>query len=156
MNEIFPILSGFLVGSVLTLIRPNARLTLALVASIVLGTTATIVSGEYKVGWEFLVIDIPLVALSAIAGFTTVRIVRSATADEEWPKALSPCTGLLRRAADMAEKPAPKPAKGRVKEGDPVDWPENLPDLVGFPVRAGERKPTPEELASAKSLERNG
>jgi hypothetical protein len=83
MNEIFPILSGFLVGSVLTLIRPNARLTLALVASIVLGTTATIVSGEYKVGWEFLVIDIPLVALSAIAGFTTVRIVRSATADEE-------------------------------------------------------------------------
>jgi hypothetical protein len=56
----------------------------------------------------------------------------------------------------MAEKPAPKSAKGRVKEGDPVDRPDNHPDLVGFPVRAGKRKPTPEELESADSLERDG
>jgi hypothetical protein len=54
-----------------------------LVASILLGTTATIVSGEYKVSWEFLLIDIPLVALSSIAGLTTVRIVRNASAQGE-------------------------------------------------------------------------
>ena len=83
MNEIFPIMSGLLVGSVLTLIRPNARLTVVIVASILLGTAATIVSGEYKVSWEFLLIDIPLVALSSLAGFTTVRLVRGATAEEE-------------------------------------------------------------------------
>lgn len=56
----------------------------------------------------------------------------------------------------MAEKSAPKSAKGRVKEGDPVDRPENHPDLVGFPVRAGKRNPTPEELASSKRFEPNG
>jgi hypothetical protein len=83
MNEIFPIMSGLLVGSVLTLIRPKARLTVVIVASILLGTAATIVSGEYKVSWEFLLIDIPLVAVSSIAGFTTVRLLRSATAEEE-------------------------------------------------------------------------
>jgi hypothetical protein len=83
MNEIFPIVSGLLVGSVLTLVRPNARLIVILVASILLGTTATIISGEYKISWEFLLIDIPLVAVSSIAGYTTVRIVRNATAEGE-------------------------------------------------------------------------
>jgi hypothetical protein len=83
MNEIFPIVSGLLVGSVLTLVRPNARLIVILVASILLGTTATIISGEYKISWEFLLIDIPLVAVSSIAGHTTVRIVRNATAEGE-------------------------------------------------------------------------
>lgn len=83
MNEIFPIVCGLLVGSALTLIRPNARLAVVLVASILLGTTATIVSGEYRVSWEFLLIDIPLVALSSIAGLMTVRGLRNVTADEE-------------------------------------------------------------------------
>jgi hypothetical protein len=56
---------------------------MVLVASILLGTAATIVSGEYKVSWGFLLIDIPLVALSSLAGLTTVRIIRSATANAD-------------------------------------------------------------------------
>jgi hypothetical protein len=76
MTEVFPVISGLLVGSLLALIRPRTRLAAGVIASVVLGTTATIVSGEYKIGWEFLLIDIPLVAVSSAAGFATVRAIR--------------------------------------------------------------------------------
>lgn len=76
MTEVFPIVAGFAVGALLTLIRSQTRLYVAALASVVLGTTATIVSGEYKIGWEFLIIDIPLVALSSAAGCAVVRPVR--------------------------------------------------------------------------------
>ena len=76
MTELFPLLSGLLVGSLLTLIRPHMRLTAAVVASVVLGTTATVVSGEYKIGWEFLLVDIPVVAIGSAAGFATARAIR--------------------------------------------------------------------------------
>jgi hypothetical protein len=76
MNELFPLLSGLLVGSLFTLIRPQMRLAAAVIASVVLGTTATVVSGEYKIGWEFLLIDIPLVAIASAAGFATARAFR--------------------------------------------------------------------------------
>ena len=76
MNELFPVLSGLLVGSLLTLIRPQMRLTAGVVASVVLGTAATIVSGEYRIGWEFLLVDIPLVAIASAAGFATARAIR--------------------------------------------------------------------------------
>jgi hypothetical protein len=72
-NELFPIVSGLILGAVLPLIRPRMRIAVAVAASVVLGTLATIVSGEYKIGWEFLVIDIPLVAVSSAAAFVTVR-----------------------------------------------------------------------------------
>jgi hypothetical protein len=76
MNELFPLLSGLLVGSLLTLIRPQMRLAVGVITSVVLGTTATVVSGEYKIGWEFLLIDIPLVAIASAAGFATARAIR--------------------------------------------------------------------------------
>jgi hypothetical protein len=76
MNELFPIISGLLVGSLLTLIRPQMRLAAGVIASVVLGTTATVVSGEYTIGWEFLLIDIPLVAIASAAGFATTRAIR--------------------------------------------------------------------------------
>jgi hypothetical protein len=76
MNELFPIASGLLLGSTLTLIRPRMRLTVGVGASVVFGTMATIVSGEYKIGWEFLLIDIPLVAVCSATAFATVRGAR--------------------------------------------------------------------------------
>jgi hypothetical protein len=76
VNELFPIVSGLLVGSLLPLVRPQVRLRMAVAASVVLGTLATILSGEYKIGWEFLLIDIPLVALFATAAYVTVRGLR--------------------------------------------------------------------------------
>jgi hypothetical protein len=76
MQELFPIASGLILGSALTLIRPRMRLAVGVAASVVLGTLATVVSGEYRIGWEFLVIDIPLVALCSGAAFATVRAMR--------------------------------------------------------------------------------
>jgi hypothetical protein len=76
MHELFPIVSGLLLGAMLPLIRPQIRLEVGVGASMVLGTLATIVSGEYRIGWEFLLIDIPLVALCSVTGFATARAVR--------------------------------------------------------------------------------
>jgi hypothetical protein len=76
MHELFPIVSGLLLGAALPLVRPQIRLEVGVGASIVLGTLATIISGEYRIGWEFLLIDIPLVALCSVTGFATARAVR--------------------------------------------------------------------------------
>jgi hypothetical protein len=72
-NELFPIVSGLILGAVLPLVRPRMRVAVAVAASIVLGTLATVLSGEYEIGWEFLLIDIPLVAICSTAAFVTVR-----------------------------------------------------------------------------------
>ena len=46
-----------------------------LVLIIAFGVLATVVSGEYLVSWSFLLIDIPLVTVSAAAGlFVTHRL----------------------------------------------------------------------------------
>ena len=76
MHELFPIVSGLLVGGTLGLLRPQTRLVVGVAAAVVLGTIATIVSGEYKISWEFLLIDIPLVAASSLASHLAIRTLR--------------------------------------------------------------------------------
>ena len=76
MHELLPIVSGLLLGAVLPLLRPYIRLEVGAGASVVLGTLATIVSGEYRAGWEFLLFDIPLVGLCSVTGFAAARRVR--------------------------------------------------------------------------------
>lgn len=76
MTEVFPILSGVLVGIALGLVRPRTRLVTGVVSAVILGTAATIVSEEYKLGWEFLLVDIPLVAASCAASFLGLRLLR--------------------------------------------------------------------------------
>jgi hypothetical protein len=41
-----------------------------------LGLLATVISGEYKIAWEFLLVDIPLVAASAWVGYLVARHFR--------------------------------------------------------------------------------
>jgi hypothetical protein len=77
MNELFPLACGILVGSVLGVMRPAGRLWLAVLLSILLGFAATVLSGEFRIGWEYLLIDIPLVAVStAVAYLALGAIVR--------------------------------------------------------------------------------
>jgi hypothetical protein len=83
MHELFPIVSGLLLGAALPLIRPQIRLRVGVAASVVLGALATIISGEFRIGWEFLLIDIPLVALCSVVGFATARAVRRTLAAAE-------------------------------------------------------------------------
>lgn len=74
MDELFPVVSGVVLGIVVAGIRPSLRLWIGIPVSIVLGLAATVLSGEFEVGWEYLLIDIPLVAVSAGLSFTLARM----------------------------------------------------------------------------------
>jgi len=75
MEEILPIASGLLIGLILGLLRSSLRVPIGLALIIAFGTLATVVSGEYLISWSFLLIDIPLVAVSAAASlFVTHRL----------------------------------------------------------------------------------
>jgi hypothetical protein len=76
VNEIFPIVSGVVVGVGLALVAPRLRLPIAFAAALVLGLIATIISGEYKLAWEFLLVDIPLVAAASWVGYLVARYFR--------------------------------------------------------------------------------
>ncbi|MCX5535877.1 hypothetical protein OG785_35650 [Streptomyces sp. NBC_00006] len=86
MNELFPIASGLVLGAVLALVRPGLRLLTGIAGAVLFGVLATVASGEYLVGWEFLIIDIPLVALSAAVGLLAVRAVLRGTGQPRQPR----------------------------------------------------------------------
>jgi hypothetical protein len=68
MNEIFPVLYGVCVGLVCSFVASRRwRRALWLGLSAFFGILATVVSGEWMLGWEFLLIDVPLVAGSSFA-----------------------------------------------------------------------------------------
>lgn len=73
MQELVPLLSGFAAGVVLGALRPSLRLAVGTLLSVVLGVLATIVTGEFKTSWEFVLIDIPLVALATMFGLAVAR-----------------------------------------------------------------------------------
>lgn len=75
-NELFPVLSGLVIGAILGLVAPRMRLWMGIVLSILFGALATYLSGEAEISLGFLLIDIPLVAVSAFAGFLAMRRLR--------------------------------------------------------------------------------
>jgi hypothetical protein len=78
VEELLPVASGLVIGSILGLLRPSLRVPIGVVLILTFGALATMVSGEYLISWSFLLIDIPLVAISAGAGlFVTHRLRRA-------------------------------------------------------------------------------
>ena len=73
MNELFPIVAGLLCGLVLGSLTAKRRIFVGVVFALVAGLLATIVSGEWRISWAFLLIDIPLVAISSVAGVLLSR-----------------------------------------------------------------------------------
>ncbi len=73
MSELFPILAGFISGMAIAGAAPKVRTRYGILAAVLLGLTATVVSGEYRISWEYLFIDIPLVALTALCGYALAR-----------------------------------------------------------------------------------
>ena len=68
MLEVFPIAAGILLGLILLRIsNPRLKTVLFIVGSLVFGVMATVISGEFKITWEFVLLDIPEVMLSAAA-----------------------------------------------------------------------------------------
>jgi len=74
MQELFPVVSGVVLGIVVAGLRPSLRLWAGVLLSVVLGLCATVVSGEFEVSWDYLLVDIPLVAVSAGLSFTLARM----------------------------------------------------------------------------------
>lgn len=80
MNELFPILYGALVGIFCAGIREARRRTASWIAlSVICGVAATLVSGEFKLGWEYLFIDVPLAAGTALGVIALRKFPRSAS-----------------------------------------------------------------------------
>ena len=73
MQELIPLLSGFAAGVVLGALRPSLHLVVGALLSVVLGVLANIVTGEFKTSSEFVLIDIPLVALATMCGLAVAR-----------------------------------------------------------------------------------
>jgi hypothetical protein len=73
VQELIPLLSGFAVGLALGVVRPSLRLRAGVVLAIALGLLATVVTGEFKTSWAFVLIDIPLVGMAAVFGLVVAR-----------------------------------------------------------------------------------
>jgi len=76
MNETVPILLGATSGLFVGASTARYRFWLWLAASVLLGLLATVITGEWKVSWAFLLIDIPLVAFASAAVFVVARSAR--------------------------------------------------------------------------------
>lgn len=76
MNELYPILSGTLIGAAVGFLRQESRLWASTLLSILFGTFATLVSGEFRVSWGYLLVDIPLVAGSTLISMMLVHNYR--------------------------------------------------------------------------------
>lgn len=84
MNEIVPVVGGLVVGSLLPLVPARLRILVAVVAASCVGALATVVSGEYRLGWEYLLFDVPLAALGTVAGYLAAdRLLLPARAGRE-------------------------------------------------------------------------
>lgn len=68
MHEAFPIVAGVATGMVaLRVMDLRFRIALIAVMSVVFGVIATAISGEALISWAFVLIDIPLVLIAAVA-----------------------------------------------------------------------------------------
>jgi hypothetical protein len=76
VEELLPIASGLVIGSILGLLRPSLRVPIGVVLIISFGVLATVVSREYLISWSFLLIYIPLVGVSAAAGLFVMHRLR--------------------------------------------------------------------------------
>ena len=73
MTELVPLFSGGLLGLVLGYFRPSVRPPVGALLSILLGICASAVTGELSISWAYVLIDIPLVALSATVCLVAAR-----------------------------------------------------------------------------------
>jgi len=76
MQEFVPVLCGLALGAGLGALRPDIRLPVGAILSIAIGVLATVVTGEFKSTWDYVLIDIPLVACTAFLGLAATRQLR--------------------------------------------------------------------------------
>src|SRR5262249_28251554 len=77
MEEVFPVLSGIVVGLVLGFIPQRIRMLALGALSVAFGILASWISGELAVSWIYLLIDIAQVLGAALLTSVLVTRVRS-------------------------------------------------------------------------------
>jgi hypothetical protein len=75
VDELFPLMAGLVCGVLLGTVTVRRPVLVGVLLSVVAGVLATVLSGEWKVSWAFLLIDIPLVGCSAVVGDLLARSV---------------------------------------------------------------------------------
>ena len=75
-SEIFPVVSGLLLGTFLGSITPRSHKRIGVPILVLLAFLATVVSGEFRISWGFLLVDLPLVSIPAVAAFTLQQRTR--------------------------------------------------------------------------------
>ena len=73
MSELVPLYSGAILGLLVGFVRPSQRAAVVAALSILLGIGASAVTGELSITWEYVLVDIPLVAASATVGMAVAR-----------------------------------------------------------------------------------
>jgi hypothetical protein len=76
VNELLPILSGVVLGSILGYLPPSRRVPVGAVFAVLLGLVATVWSGEFRESWGYLLLDVALVAGSAAVFILIVHRLR--------------------------------------------------------------------------------
>jgi hypothetical protein len=76
VGEVWPIVSGILMGTLLGYVRPGLRVRVATLFGLGFALAATLASGEYRVSWGYLLLDAALVAGPAAVSYAVVRKVR--------------------------------------------------------------------------------
>jgi uncharacterized membrane protein YeaQ/YmgE (transglycosylase-associated protein family) len=81
MDEVLPLLAGLLVGVLAHQLRsPRQRVIAIVLASVVIGVVAALISGELAVSWAFAVFDIGQVLLAALIAMVVYgRVSRRAS-----------------------------------------------------------------------------
>jgi hypothetical protein len=76
MNEVVPVALGVVIGAMVGLLTARYKPWLWVTVSIIIGCLATVLTGEWRISWAFLLIDIPLIGLFSALGFLVVRQLR--------------------------------------------------------------------------------
>jgi hypothetical protein len=75
-SELFPVVSGALAGLVLGSVTAGRRPWVWTALSVLFGIAATVVSGELRATWAYLLVDIPLVGATSAVTFLVSRKLR--------------------------------------------------------------------------------
>ena len=73
MQELVPLFSGFAVGVALGAVKPSMRWWIGALLAVALAVFATVVTGEFKASWAYVLVDIPLVAAASVCGLMLSR-----------------------------------------------------------------------------------
>jgi hypothetical protein len=73
MTESVPLITGFALGLALGAVGLRWRWWLGAPCAVALGVLATVVTGEFRTSWAFVLIDIPLVTAAMGCGLLVAR-----------------------------------------------------------------------------------